>query len=346
MSLAISIAVVSFLSLGLAEDPMPMCDPPMPPPMYTQVRWGDVKPTGFRARFQCPEEASGCNVFLCSGYSKDIMRSYMNVTEESLMVDGLELRTVYNVRVECVYNGGCRSQMGLPGRTRTFGTPRTTTTTTPAPTAPTPVGKCGKGYFTCETNETECVDESFWCDKSKDCADGTDERNCPGACTEITSFHKAGNFSCSRWNSRKSACFFQCNGEFVRDGPWYTMCVHDKWTRRVPTCRLRRVSVVISNDGLIPNSIQVTFNALNDVEDYVVNSVIDVDTKIPMVTTFNYEINDGVVEGIIGDLAAGKTYEVNLAAVDADGVEGFPSRSRYGRTAPMRGTDKDFDVES
>nr|XP_002127284.1 uncharacterized protein LOC100187018 [Ciona intestinalis] len=313
--------------------------PPPQPPNNTRISWNDVRSTSFKVRWDDAPDAASYNVFLSTGINNPPFRTYVNLTQDHLWIRSVQPKTIYAVRVACVDRFGRMSAQGLPGRTRTFPA-RITTTTTPAPTAPTPVGACGVGNFTCDTPEKDCIDESWWCDKSKDCPDGSDEKNCPGACVEITEFSNHGNFSCSRFNSRMSACFFDCNDDFVRDGAWYTVCLASGWTRAVPTCRLKEITSITVINGRSDTEVPVQFPASAQASSYEVYDAAIANTNIIHSASLSYVKVGSNISGSIYGLQPSTSYNVRLVAIDADGTRGIPSQPVMIQTAPGSISDK------
>lgn len=54
---------------------------------------------------------------------------------------------------------------------------------------------CFKDEFTCDNQH--CIPEKWVCDKTDDCDDGSDEKNCNGAKEIINKFNKCDEFKCS-----------------------------------------------------------------------------------------------------------------------------------------------------
>lgn len=45
--------------------------------------------------------------------------------------------------------------------------------------------QCPTGYFTCQSGSMSCIQESFKCDCSADCDDGSDETDSYAGCTNV-----------------------------------------------------------------------------------------------------------------------------------------------------------------
>uniref|UniRef100_H2Y668 Fibronectin type-III domain-containing protein n=1 Tax=Ciona savignyi TaxID=51511 RepID=H2Y668_CIOSA len=139
-----------------------------------------------------------------------------------------------------------------------------------------------------------------------------------------------------------SACFFDCNGDFVRDGPWYTMCVDDRWTRAVPVCRLHSVDVTLINivSRMSSSEVEISFPAISQAASYDIYDAITISTNEPYAASFSFVVERPNVSGSIYNLQPNSSYMVRIVAVDDDGTRGYPSEPFIIHTARGSISDK------
>lgn len=291
------------------------------------VYWKNVLPRSFVVNWRREPSASCYFVELLLGYTIRVLKTVACHKRTSYKFTKLTPYRIYGVRVSVVNSRCVRGSPGMPARTRTLWAP---TTKPPAPPKPTPKpGACGVGKFTCHSNPDECIPNEQWCNRRLDCRDESDERACPGGCEEIDSEFPNGNFTCSRWGSPSSYCWFDCDGDYALRGQKYTTCSKKlkKWTNPVPICIPKRTETVSIVD-ITDDSISISWAEIEVAVAYYIEFVQTSGGNKKNMTVNAAECCNGVMK----DLKPTTEYKVTVSGVDYEGLEGFKSSPLFAFT--------------
>lgn len=326
--------------------PLPECVDPklenkckmdcIPKVQRTQIKWSDVKPKSFIVRWQAVPSARCYNIELLRGYTVDVIRTVICHQGLSYEFRGLTPSTIYGVRVSAVNFNCVKGQPGVPARTRTMWAPTPPPTKPPKPT-PKP-GACGRGKFTCESDPNECIINSRWCDRIRNCNDGSDERRCPGGCEEIDEEFLNGNYTCSRWGSPGSVCWFDCYDGYTMAGRQYTRCNRrlQKWTFAIPVCKPESPDE-ITIEGVTATTITVTWSDVISAARYFLVA----EKQAGKGAAKNVSIDaTNCCKGTISGLSPETEYKVTVSTFDDEELQGKKSKPLFART-----TSKPVEIE-
>ncbi|XP_039274805.2 uncharacterized protein LOC120348670 [Styela clava] len=294
----------------------------------------DVKPTWFKITWDAVASAKCYYLELFTGSTGIVYKTRSCIRGNTYKMTGLEPWTVYEVQLSVVNRACRRGRPSPPVRIKTYWAPTEPTTRAPRPTYSPTAGRCGAGYFTCRSKKKQCIPSKKWCDRKIQCDDGSDERRCPGGCPELDLKFKNGNFSCSRWGSPGSYCFFDCDPFYVRDGKRYTSCSRQskRWTNPIPTCRLKYTRILkVLPEETTSTSVTLQWEPVGEAIQYSFQAIeqLSIDhTDMEFVKTEIVNATECCKTTITG-LKPGVEYRASMWAMDRDGERGMESLPVY-----------------